>query len=102
MNNTGNVYIDYDVYSVRIWNSFLITKRKEMKEYVNRIKNYSLCPDCVRFRSTRSLIREWEAHNFLYRIGYEVQRTMHVDFNDEPVTRRLGYAFLSILYRLGL
>lgn len=102
MSNNLTVYVDFDVDSVRVWNSFKITKRKDMLRYVETIKTHALCPACVRSRGNKSLIREWESHNFMYRIGFEVHRTMHVDFDDEPFGRRMVYALLSVLYRLGL
>lgn len=47
-------------------------------------------------RSKKSLLREWRAHNVLYRWGYKKERTGSVDFNqNESLGRRIGYFFLS-------
>lgn len=52
-------------------------------------------------RSNRSWKREWYAHNFLFNWGYKINRTRHVDLNeDEQLFRRIMYVPLSILYSL--
>ena len=87
---------------VHIQYSCLIVRTKDMMEYIRYIKSDPRCPDCVYYRSDKSLLREWQAHNFLYYHNYEKARTMHVDLNDEPTLRRIGYALLSLLYRIGI
>ena len=50
-------------------------------------------------RTKESLIREWKAHNVLYRWGYEKERTGSVDFSQyESRGRRVAYFFLSWLF----
>lgn len=52
-------------------------------------------------RSNKSWRREWYGHNFLFNCGYKIDRTGHVDLNeDEKLFRRIMYMPLSILYSL--
>lgn len=50
-------------------------------------------------RSAGSYVREWRAHNFLYKMNIMVDSTKDTDLDvAEPLWRRVGYFFLSFLY----
>lgn len=55
-------------------------------------------PEAFGERKDRSLIREWKAHNILYKIGYERARTKDVDLErKQGILLSIGYAVLSML-----
>lgn len=67
-------------YNIHIPNSFKITKRKEMKKLLLQIKSEH--PECEVFkRKLWSLCSEWKAHNRLYKLNIEPERTKSVDLN---------------------
>mgnify|MGYP003292533461 CR=1 FL=1 len=79
-----------------IVDSYLITDRKEMEEFC---QNY-LPERFFRTRTLKSYIREWCAHNLLYRMKFQISRTKDCDLNlDEKWFMRLGYFLLSIFYK---
>lgn len=94
--------IVYGRDSVQVRNSFLIKERADIKAYVKYIKGSPDCPYVVSRRKDMSLVREWEAHNFLFAYGVRPAQTKDVDFVDEPLRRRICYCLLSILYRIGI
>lgn len=50
-------------------------------------------------RGIWSMTHEWRAHNLLYYLGIEKDRTRSVDLNlNQPWYIRLGYKILSLLY----
>ena len=66
--------------NIHIPNSYQITKKKQMKEILLQIKSeHSKCH--VFNRSIKSLCSEWKAHNRLYKLGIEPDRTKSVDLN---------------------
>lgn len=66
--------------NIHIENSFEIKKRKEMKKILLQIKSEH--PECEVFnRKLWSLCSEWKAHNRLYKLGIEPDRTKSVDLN---------------------
>lgn len=67
-------------FNIHIPNSFEITKRKEMKKILLQVKFEH--PECEVFkRKLWSLCSEWKAHNRLYKLGIEPDRTKSVDLN---------------------
>lgn len=62
-----------DSYKVRKWNM-----RKELK----RIKYNDPTPTMVFKRCLCSLKLEWICHNFLYKIGYQRERTKDADLDN--------------------
>lgn len=69
--NGGATLTLYDSYKV---------PKKDFQKTLNQIK--ALHGNMFIFqRSDKSLKREWACHNFLYNIGYEVERTKDVDLD---------------------
>jgi hypothetical protein len=94
--------VDIEKLNITITNSYHFNSKQ-----MNDILDYIMNKDYFRMlaaagftRSKESLLREWKAHNILYRWGYEKERTGSVDFSQyESRIRRIGYLILSILYK---
>ena len=93
------VSFDYENLNIHIQDSYLI---KDSKTIENAIENilasvyFEKLAAAGFTRTKESLMREWRAHNVLYRLGYEKERTGSVDFSQyESRGRRIAYFFLS-------
>lgn len=76
----GNYVCTITENNVHIENSAIVTSKSEMKELLYAIQHKH--SECNTFkRSYNSLIAEWRAHNRLYRLGIEKNRTRSVDLN---------------------
>ena len=67
----------FDSYKARKWN---------MRYILRTIRDDAPCDTEVFKRSLFSMKMEWICHNFLYRVGYERERTKDVDL-DNPCDR---------------
>ncbi len=79
--------------NIHIHNSYKIKNDKVKKLMLKQIMKDPL------FKGTRSLssyLKEWKAHNYLYELGIEPERTAHVDL-DEKDERQRVYELLAIL-----
>jgi len=84
---------------IHIKDSYKVTKKDDMIEIMGLIWFYHFNElyGAGFDRTWRSCLREWKAHNFLYKIGYRRERTGSVDIDQkEPMWRRFIYAILSI------
>lgn len=75
--STNNIHIEnsHDVELPIIMDEILTLLRKE-------VDDTGITTDTpLNHRSNKSMIREWIAHNNLYILGYEVERTKNVDLN---------------------
>lgn len=94
----GN-YIEYNINdkqdNCEIIDSFYIHDKETKIEFIKiLIHNF----DKFSKRSVMSYYREWKAHNILYKLGVQKERTGIVDLNiDEHWLLRLGYFFISFL-----
>ena len=75
--STNNIHID---------NSYTIERRADMKIILQELKeeliNNSITIDTpFNRRSTKSMIKEWVAHNNAYKLNYKRERTSSVDMN---------------------
>lgn len=85
-----------DGYSnCKVINSYKIISRRTQKAFLRKILGeYPV----FQARPVRSYIREWRAHNTLFRWGVEEYRTRDADLNiDEKKIRRFCYFFLSLI-----
>lgn len=73
---------------------------KDIKTTISALKkSYYLNKDfTIVTRSTKSLIREWRAHNVLYALHIFRSHTKDVDLNAETWYGNFVYALLSILW----
>ena len=84
---------------IKIFDSYMMSKA-EFLEALDEIQK--LHPDHIAFkRSRRSMILEWEAHNFLYWLGIKKSKTADVDLDyPQPWFKRFAYGFLGILGKI--
>lgn len=97
--NNKRVYVQFDRNSIHIANSFSITKSSEMKRILGLIGIAAFNRNISYSRSQGSFIREWKAHNILYKFNIKRKSTKSVDLNEnENIFRRIGYFILSLFY----
>lgn len=92
------IFVDKD--NTHIEDSYTITNNDDMKEILEFIREESPKDYIVNIRSIKSQIREWRAHNFLYKLGLYKDRTKDVDLDKdaEKLLYKIGYFILSTLY----
>lgn len=85
--------------NIHIHNSYNIKKIRDMKHYINDIRNSDDGTCEVLNRSNFSLINEWRSHNLLYALGIFRTHTKDVDLESNPsIFFTIGYTILSFLY----
>lgn len=83
---------------ITIYRSYKITKTKHMKEVLNWLKTYPEVSEVLKLPMW-VLIAEWKAHNLLYDLNYQRQRTEHLDIESTlDLKNKVGYALLSLFY----
>lgn len=96
------VQIDYDNLNIQIKDSYRINSAIDLEIAVNDIMGsvyFKKLAAAGYTRTKKSLIREWRAHNVLYRWGIAKERTGSVDMSQhESALRRFCYFFLSWFY----
>ena len=96
--NKGNLKVRYSRTNVHVYDSFMVPS-KDIEFWVTYIVLQGDKSGFVYSRSADSWIREWKAHNLLFKLGIEPARTRDVDLNeDETTIRKVGYFLLSLLY----
>lgn len=95
-----HVKVEVNYQSVTIRNSADVSNRELQTSACQQIKALPDIPDCIKARSCASLVNEWRAHNFLYRLpllpsGWR-ERLRVVDLDAEPLWRRVVYLVLSL------
>lgn len=88
------------------YNSCKVKSSEEMNIWIDEArkiadKSFINCTDKVSIcvRSKKSMIREWKAHNLLYKLGIEKDRTRNVDLNiNQKWYVNWAYFLLSCLY----
>ena len=94
------VKVEVNYQSVTIRNSADVSNRELQTSACRQIKALPDIPDCIKARSFASLVNEWRAHNFLYRLpllpsGWR-ERLRVVDLDAEPLWRRVVYLILAL------
>ena len=86
--------------NIHIENSFTVKSRKEMQLVLDDIRKHNSLEYCeVLKRTDKSLIKEWCAHNLLYRLHILRNHTKDVDLNyPQSKTIELLYSIVSIFY----
>ena len=92
------VKVEADVLCTRIEDSHRIKRSREMKAFLREVKKAMPSTFAVNRISEKAQIREWRAHNLLYALGIEKERTGSVDLDYEKPSRRICYFILSCLY----
>jgi hypothetical protein len=97
------VIMDTEGKNIHIHNSYQVKKVADMKRIIGDFMGKSFYGKMVEAgfnRSAASMLREWKAHNVLYKWNYEIERTKSVDLDQgESMWRRFCYVFLSLLYK---
>lgn len=97
-NGKYDLKVRYDSTNVHIYDSCLVAS-SDMADWVHRIKELGELSGYKYLRSEKSWVREWKAHNFLFELDVERERTHDVDLNNnETFVRRFAYYLLSLLY----
>lgn len=92
------VIITFSQNNIQIKDSYLITNDKHKEYIIDTILNSKEFAERKYTRSKKSYLREWKAHNFLYKLGIQKQRTKDVDFSEyELLFKRICYFLLSII-----
>ena len=98
----GDIEIQYQVTrwengeNVKIIDSYLIKSDAVKLAFLDKLKDDELLDN----RSYKSLIREWKAHNILYKFGLFKERTKDTDLdNKESLFRRIGYFIITLLFK---
>lgn len=68
---------------MKILDSYRITDVNDIKDILNCLIEYESENPTLWDRTLTSMVTEWKAHNFLYRINYQRCRTTDVDLNNE-------------------
>lgn len=88
---------------IHIKNSHLVDARNDRKailNYIYTLSEYQRLLAVGYNRTTKSQLREWDGHNFLYKIGYQRGRTADVSLDqNEPMWRRCCCAIFSLFVR---
>lgn len=86
--------------NIKIINSYKIIKSKDMKACIDLIGREAVLSNFYWYkRSDKSWLREWKAHNLLYRLNCKRSSTKDTDLSeDESMFRRIGYFILSLFY----
>ena len=92
-----------DNLCIHIKNSYLVKDKKDRKtilEYIHSLSEYQKLLEAGYTRTDKSQLQEWDGHNFLHKIGYQRNRTVDVDIDqNEPMWRRACYSIFSSLMR---
>lgn len=94
----GDTEIEYVITNngVRIIKSYLVTDKHIKQSFAKHLHNKGLLTN----RSVNSLVREWTAHNVLYKWGLFKSHTEDTDLDvKESWFRRLCYFFLTLFFR---
>lgn len=97
--NKKVVNINLAENNTTIINSYKIKKIKDMKAILNKAR--ALCGDfyAIKKRSIFGMITEWRAHNLLFALKIQRDRTRSVDLElNQSWWKKVGYFVLSILY----
>ena len=85
--------------NIHIENSFCVPKRKDMISILNQIRKDAEIIGITYKRSNREWVAEWRAHNLLYELDIEKDRTGSVDLDEsETPFRKIIYGILSFFY----
>ena len=89
------IHVNLSNETITIKDSYKVKRLKHMKDVIDWVKTYDTT---VGKRSWISLVSEWRAHNLLYWLGIEKDRTAHCDLNCESNIRKVLYFLGSLVY----
>ena len=93
------IQAEYNNSNIHIFDSYKIKRKRDMKRILMLIRCASFNRGIFYSRNEKSWIREWKAHNILYKLGIKKASTQHTDLSEnESVLRKFGYFILSLFY----
>ena len=88
--------VNFSFDNVCVYNSYTVSKN-DMSDWIRQIRLFGEKNGYIYNRTDKSWINEWKAHNLLFKLGIQPNRTSNVDLNEnESLLRRFGYFILSI------
>lgn len=93
----NNVELRISSDCVTIIDSYKIKHIKDMIAIIKHIKQFKQHTNIAN-RSLYSMLSEWRAHNLLYWLNIERDRTAHCDLDNESSIRKILYAIISLFY----
>ena len=82
--------------NVKIIDGYMIDNDEVKLAFLNEMKDMGTS---VTVRPINSCLREWKAHNILYKFGLFKKRTKDTDLNyNESWFRRAGYYIICLLF----
>lgn len=85
--------------NTHILDSYKLKSKKEIRAYLQQLRQKALPEMAVCQRDLESMIREWRSHNFFYRIHIFRNRTKDVDLElQQTWYRELFCRVVSFLY----
>ena len=96
----GNkVTIIFDERNIHIRDSYKVVKSESMRFILQLVKYATANRDIKYKRTMRSWLREWKAHNILYKLNIRRSSSQSTDLSEkESWQRRLAYFILSMFY----
>ena len=89
------IHIQFNSNNIHISDSFRVVRERDMKRILMHIRSASLNRGIFYSRNTKSWIREWKAHNVMYKLG--VKRAKDVNLNEKQnFFKKIGYFILSL------
>ena len=91
--------VDLSDNCTTIHDSYLIKRRKDMRIFLDMLREDSDDNFAINKRSISGMVREWTSHNLLYTLNLWRNRTMSVDLQIEQKWYvKLGYFLLNLIY----
>lgn len=93
------IRVQYSNSNIHIFDSYKIKRKQDMERILSIIQCASFNRGIFYTRRMNSWVREWKAHNVLYKLGIKKERAKGVNLNEnESILRKFGYFILSLFY----
>ena len=94
-----SISIQYNSRNIHIFDSYKIKRKRDMKGILKIVQYASFNRGIFYTRKMSSWIREWKAHNILYKMGIKRTSSKDTDLCEtESKKRRFIYFILSLFY----
>jgi hypothetical protein len=91
----NDFYVNVTENNVHIHDSYKIKGKKRKLEIINAI--IAFCPEAFKTRTIKSVLREWRAHNVLYKLHIARNSTMHTDIEaHQKLFYKISYLLINI------
>ena len=97
--NGNKITVTIDKNNIHIHDSYKVKTTESMRFILQLVKYAAANRGIVYKRTVQSWLREWEAHNILYKWRIHRSSTQHTDLCEkESGKRRFAYFMLSLFY----